>query len=158
MLLGRLLILLLAWAFVAPPLAYAETSYFGDGDKKMPRMTEGSRTKNQKITILSLFGAGLLAGGVATYFALDSQSLSDEISASGSHTGEAWTPAYDDKHSRATSSRTVAQVGFGVAGGLAIAGIVTLLVTTPDEVPVETRRSFVAPQSGGLLVGQAWSF
>jgi hypothetical protein len=140
--------------------AEADTNYFGTGEEQLTYVEPGSRSDNERIVLYSLFGAAALAGGIGTYFALDSRDLSDEVSASGTHTGKVWSAELEQKRKDALSSRHVALWSYGIAGGFAVAGIVAFIATDPDEVGYKDYKStsFVAPLQGGLMAGTGWSF
>jgi hypothetical protein len=142
-------------------LASADQGYFSDGKKQLTFKEEGSRSKNERITLYSLFGSAVLVGAVATFYTLDSRSQSDEVSASGYHTGLVWTDELEDTRKDALRSRTIAQVTGGIAGGLLLAGIAAYIITEPDEeigYQDWQTRSFAAPTSDGFVVGQGWTF
>ena len=141
--------------------ASADQGYFSDGNKQLTFTEEGTRSQGERITLYSLFGGALLTGAIATYFTLDSQTLSDKVSASGYHTGLAWTADLEATRKGALRSRRVAQVSFGLAGGLFLAGIVTYIITAPDmEVGYQDwqTRSFATPTKDGFVLGQGWTF
>jgi hypothetical protein len=145
-----------------PPVsALAQGGYFTEGDKHLTYKQAGSRSRNEMIVLLSIFGTAAVAGAVGTYFALDSQSKSVEVSASGVHTGRAWSADLDETRKDALRSRTVAQVSFGVTGALMLGGAIAFIITSPDDELFYQNwqtRSFIAPIDSGLVAGSGWSF
>lgn len=142
-------------------VASADQGYFSDGKKQLTFKEEGSRSQSERITLYSLFGGAILAGAVGTFYALDSRDQSDKVSATGFHTGLTWTSSLESTRNDALRSRSAAQVSFGLASGLLLAGIVTYIFTEPEtEVGYQDwqTRSFANPTRGGLVVGQGWSF
>lgn len=148
-------------ALVPTPANAQDGGYFTKGETQLTYRQEGSRTTNEKIALVSIFGSSLLAAGVGTYYLRDSIKLGDEISASGLHTGKAWSLALEQTRKDAVQSSTIATISYGFAAGLLLAGIVTYIVTEPDD-EVGYRdwqtRSFIIPSQNGVLAGQAWSF
>ena len=140
--------------------AHADTNYFGSGEEQLTYVEAGSRSSGERITLASLFGASLVAGGIGTYFALDSKSHSEEVSATGTHTGKIWSPELEQSRKDGLSSRKAAIVSYGIAGGFALAGIVAFIVTAPDDVGYKDYKStsFIAPTSHGFMAGTGWSF
>lgn len=150
---------------LVPGLAAAQDQqdqgYFSNGEKQLTFREAGSRTKKEKIVLASVFGVGLLAGAVGTYYLFDSQRLSDEVSASGTHTGKTWSTSLEAKRQDALLSGTIATVGFSLASACLLAGAMTYIFTEPDDdVGYQDwqTRSFVAPSRDGVVAGQAWHF
>jgi hypothetical protein len=142
-------------------VASADEGYFSDGKKQLTFKEAGSRSETERITLYSLFGAGLLAGAVGTFYVLDSRSQSDKVSANGYHTGQTWTADLEATRTDALRSRKVAQVSLGLSTGFLLAGIVTYIITEPEmEVGYQDwqTRSFAKPTRGGVVLGQGWSF
>ncbi len=105
----------------------------------------------------------MLSGAVGTYYLLDSRTLSDKISASGTHTLRTWDQELEDTRKDALRSSKIATVSIGISGGFALATLVTYIVTQPDtktgyaewqakHIPV------LAPTDGGLMMSRGWSF
>ncbi len=113
---------------------------------------------------MSLAGSAVLAGTVGGYYALDSQSLSDEISASGRHTLKAWTDDLEETRTSALRSAKIAKVSFGIGGGLALATIVVYMVTQPSETigyqdwQAHHALPTITPSADGFVLAQGWSF
>ena len=158
----RLLLPFCIGLVLVPNLADAQDKgYFGTGEEPLTYREAGERSKNAKIVLASLFGVGLLAGGVGTYFLFDSQRLSDEVSAKGLHTGKAWSASLEATRQDALQSSTVATVSFSLGGACLLAGVMTYIFTEPDdEIGYQDwqTRSFVLPTADGVVAGQAWRF
>jgi hypothetical protein len=156
------LAVLLGFAILASTnIAAADQGYFSDGKKKLTFKEEGARSDNERITLYSIFGGALLFGAVGGYYTLDSKSQSDEVSASGYHTGLVWTADLEATRKDALRSRTIAEVTMGISGGLLLAGIAAYIITEPDEeVGYQDwqTRSFATPTNDGFVVGQGWTF
>ncbi len=149
--------LLLSQAHVAS----AEEDYFSDGKKQLIFREAGQRSPTERVVLYSLGGAAILAGAVGTYFWQDSRSLSNEVSASQFHTGEAWTPAHQQTYDDALSSRKIAFATLGVSAGLALGTMVAYVITDPgDKVGYQDwqTRFQATPTSDGFVVAQGWSF
>jgi len=144
--------------------ANANNGYFGDGSEQLTFKEPGSRSHKQNVVLLTLVGATVLTGAVGTYYLLDSQSQSDKVSASGMHTLETWDASHEQTRQDALHSGSVAKVTLGISGGLALATLVTYIVTHPnDEVGYQDwqtrhRVPTVAPVAGGAIVAQGWTF
>ncbi len=154
---------LIAGAVLALPVAARADGYFSKGEKRLVFQEEGERSRTEKITLLSLAGGMLLTGAVGTYYLLDSQSLSDEVSASGMHTLKTWNQELEDTRLDAIRSGKVATVALGMSGALAAATIVTYIITQPDaEVGYQDWQTknmpSIAPTRGGLVMSKGWSF
>ena len=155
---------LIAGAVLSIPMAtQADNGYFSKGEKQLVFEEEGERTRTEKITLLSLGGATILAGAVGTYYLLDSQTLSDEISASGMHTLKTWDQDLEDTRLDALRSSKIATVALGMSGAFAAATIVAYIITQPDtEVGYQDWQTknvpSIAPTRGGLVMSQGWSF
>jgi hypothetical protein len=142
-------------------VSLAEENYFSDGKKQLTFKEEGERSHTEKVVLLSLAGAAVVSGAVGAYFARDSQKLSDEVSATQFHTGQAWTPSRQSTYDDALGSRRIALVSLGVSASLVAATIVTYVITEPDEkVGYENwqTRTLAKPTKGGFIVGQGWTF
>ncbi len=155
---------ILATSIVAwPTAAHADGGYFSKGEKQLVFKEAGSRSRTEKITLLSLAGATLLTGAVGTYYLFDSQTLSDEISASGMHTLKTWDQGLEDTRLDAIRSSKIATVSLGMSGAFAAATIVTYMITQPDtKVGYQDWQTkavpSIAPTRGGLVMSQGWSF
>ncbi len=140
--------------------------YFGKGEKQIAIAQEGDRSSDERTLLLSLFGGALLLGGVGTYYALDSQTLSNKVTATRAHTNTAWTQQLGDIHNDATRSAAIAKVSFGIGTGLLVAGIATYILTTPDEnvsyTEVQARLgsmpSLTIVPDGGVFIQQSFSY
>lgn len=142
-------------------LAVADENYFTDGKKQLVFREEGSRSHTEKVVLLSLAGAAVVSGAVGTYFALDSQDLSDKVSASQFHTGQAWTSQRQDIYDDALSSRKIAMVSLGIGGSMVLATIVAYLITEPDEkVGYQDWQTGLTaqPTKDGFMLAQGWTF
>lgn len=154
----------LALSIVTLPLtAQADGGYFSKGEKQLVFKEAGNRSRTERITLLSLAGATLLTGAVGTYYLFDSQSLSDEISASGMHTLKTWDQGLEDTRLDAVRSSNIATVSLGMSGAFAAATIITYMITQPDmEVGYQDWQTkaipSIAPTQGGLVMSQGWSF
>jgi hypothetical protein len=154
----------LALALVASP-ARAETDPSAgdvpDGDVQF--QLERSRTKKQRVVILSLLGGAAVFGGVGLLFHLDSRSASDEVSAVGAHTGRVYDAALDDTRNRALRSRNLAIAGYAVGGAALVGALVAVIITEPgtEVFTVGTEAATpvsLAPRPGGFVVEKAWRF
>lgn len=147
--------------FASGSVAHAEEEYFSDGKKQLAFNEEGERSKNEKVLLLSLAGAAVVTGGVGAYFARDSQTLSNEVSATQFHTGEAWSKSHQATYDDALSSRTLSLVSLGISATLVLGTIAAYVITQPDETvgyrDWQTRLQ-ATPVEGGAVVGQGWSF
>ncbi len=145
-----------------PNLAQAQDrGYFSEGDKQLVFKEEGSRSSTQRIVLASLFGGALLTGVIGSYYLLDSRDLSDELSASGAHTGKAWSAELEAKRKDALRSGRIATVSLGLSGTLTLAGAIAYIVTAPDdEVGYQDwqTRLMVVPSAGGIMASKGWSF
>lgn len=169
---GKLPVVILAAALVLLPIvadsqiALAQEGYFSKGDKKVPVVSAGSRSSDEKTVLLSLLGATLAVGTVGSYYALDARSLSDKVSESRDHTNLAWSPQRDGIYNDADRSAQIAQITLGISGALFASAIAVYVITSPDSV--ETSREMRArlqsiptlsiPKDGGFLVRQRWSY
>lgn len=147
--------------------AHGDEYFQGDADPVTFRL-ELSRTRTQNIALLSVFGGSVVFAGAALAFHLDSRSKADDVSATGSHTGDVYTAELEDRRRDAIRSRNLAIGGYAIAGGLAVAGIVLVFVTDPgtqayrygpngELIPVGA-HNLVVPVDGGALIGRAWEF
>ncbi len=156
-------LLIVATCLCLPSLASAD-GYFGDGTKQLTYKEEGDRSKAQRITLLSLAGATVVVGAVAGYYALDSQSLSDEVSASAIHTQHPWTQDRENTRASAERSAKIAKVSLGISGGFALATIVAYIVTQPSETmgyqdwQAQHALPTITPSAEGLMLAQGWTF
>jgi hypothetical protein len=135
--------------------------YFDNSERQLTFTEEGSRSANERLVLYSIVGAVAVSGGVGAGFALHSRSQSDMVSAKGLHTGETWTAEREDIRKSALRSRKIAQITLGISGAFAMAGIVTYIVTEPDEkvgYKDWQTRPYVAPTEDGVVVGKAWTF
>tara|TARA_R110002096_G_scaffold299503_2_gene494012 strand:- start:84837 stop:85328 length:492 start_codon:yes stop_codon:yes gene_type:complete len=155
---------LIAGAIVAlPAAASADGGYFSNGDKQLVIQQAGKRSSNEKIALYSLLGATVVTGAVGTYYLLDSQSISNDLSASGLHTLRTWDAEREDTRLDGERSGTIATVTLGISGAFAAATLVTFIITRPDTKPgyqdwqTQTMPS-IAPTRGGLVMTQGWSF
>lgn len=142
-------------------VSLAEENYFSDGKEQLTFNEGGERSHTEKVLLLSLAGAAVVSGAVGAYFARDSQTRSDEVSATQFHTGQAWSQGRQSIYDDALGSRRIALVSLGMSASLVAATIVTYLVTDPDEkVGYENwqTRALARPTKGGFIVGQGWTF
>lgn len=159
--LRHLVLIAAALAIIPSPASAQDGGYFTKGETQLTYHREGSRSTNEKIVVASIFGTSLLAAGIGTYYLRDSNRLSDSLSASGTHTGKAWSAQLEQTRKDAVQAGTFAKVGYGLTFALVLAGIVTYIVTEPDEEVAYQdwqTRSFVIPSQDGVLAGRAWSF
>jgi len=168
---GRILLLVAALAASLPSVAHAQ-DYFGDGgpDADMKFRTQRSRTRNQRLLLVGLFGGAVLTGGAGLLFHLDSRAKSNEISAlPPDHTGRIYTDEVDATRRGALRSRTLAAVGYGAGAAFLIAGIIAYAVTEPGTEVVTAGKDkkpppppvppvSLAPLPGGAAVVAGWSF
>ncbi|MGE0550854.1 MAG: hypothetical protein AB7O24_07330 [Kofleriaceae bacterium] len=123
--------------------------------------TPRDRTMSNKVMVGSMFGAGVLLGGLGLKWHLDSRSAANEV-ASNVPTGRAWSQADVAQVEKADDAGTKAIVAYGVGGALLIAAVVTFIVTDPgSETTVlkgNTITPTVAPAPGGAVLGSSWSF
>jgi hypothetical protein len=116
----------------------------------------GERTRNQKILVGSLSGAGALAGLIGLYFHLDSKSATDKVSAKVT-VGRAWSADDQALVDQAERSRSRATIGYSVGGVCLIGGIVALILTVPKSERNVIRPHFAANEHGGVIGGAlAW--
>ncbi len=96
-------------------------------------------------------GTAVAFGGVATYFGIDGflakRDLEDLNAESPNHTFDEATDIED----RARRDFLFANIGYGVAGALAI-GAVILYLTEPDQPTKEQRLTAVPLEGGGAIV------
>jgi hypothetical protein len=155
----RPLALALAITLAAPAIVGAQ------GDDSMSFEVDKERTARQRVLIGSLLGGALVVGGIGLLFHLDSRDKSDEVSASGPHTGRVYTREVDDTRRAALRSRAVTVAAYGAGAGLVIASLVVFLVTDPGTETIvlgdraAARPSIgLEPVAGGALVAGGWSF
>jgi hypothetical protein len=148
---------------VLPTAASADGGYFSQGEKRLVVKKDGERTSPQKTTLYSLVGATVLTGAIGTFYLLDSQSISNELSASGLHTLKTWDRELEDSRLDGVRSSKIATVTLGMSGAFAAATIVTYIITQPDSTIAyqdwQTKNMpSLAPTRGGLVMSQGWSF
>lgn len=152
----RSLALAVALAVAAPAIAR------GQAADSMSFEVDKERTTRQRVLIGSLLGGALAASGIGLLFHVDSRDKSDQVSASGPHTGRIYTRSVDDTRRAALRSRNVAIGAYGVAGGLVIASLVVFLVTDPGTETIVLGERLpaigVEPVAGGALVAGGWTF
>jgi hypothetical protein len=140
----------------ATPLAHADEAL-----RPITIVAPGERSTNNKLALVGIAGAGLVAGAVGLYFHLDSQSASDDVG-TDVFTGTAWSPAHQDLVDRADGSRTAAIAMYSVGGAFLVGAIAYWIVTDPgDETIViqpRTAQPTIVPTPGGAVVGGTWSF
>lgn len=129
------------------------------------------RTTRDKLMIAS-FGAGALVfGGIGLLFHLDSRAKSDEVSASGRHTGLTYTDAVDDTRRDALRSRNLTIASYGIGAGLLVTTFVVYLVTDPGTETITLDGAQAAgpagppamaiglePVAGGAIATGGWRF
>jgi hypothetical protein len=136
------------------------------GGKDIVITVEGERSRNNRIAIWSVAGAGFLIGAVGLYYNLDARSSANAVTAQDmGHV--AWTPTLQAEYDNAHSSSVKAGVFYGIGGAVIIGAIVGAIVTQPhSETTVihphgaggTAAIPTVSPTAGGALVGGAWSF
>ena len=113
------------------------------------------RTHRQRLTIAAFGGAALLIGGIGVLFHFDSKHKAAEISASGSHTGLAYTTAVDDTLHDGMRSRNLAIAAYGLSAGLLGAMLAVYIVTDPgtETITLDSGppRVGLVPAAGGGL-------
>ncbi len=158
----KLLCALLSSAVLLAPVSARADGYFTKGEKQLVFKEEGSRTKAQNITLLSLAGATLLSGAVGGYYLLDARDQGNKVSASGMHTLRTWSAELQATHDDALRSNTIGSVAIGISGGLALATIITYIVTQPDMKTGyqdwQAKVPALSPTNGGVVVSRGWSF
>jgi hypothetical protein len=170
----------LAWVVVAalaspaaaqtgdPAGDQTQLDYFAEQTKTpLTYRVEGTRTRNQKIVLLSLAGATVVAGGLAGYFHLESKHASDDVTEkSGEHSGRTYTPEVDARRQEGVDARTRAIAMYVVGGALLATTLVYYIATSPDDeirayessTTGRVAAPFLAPVEGGAIAGKAWSF
>lgn len=142
-------------------LAVTSTVRVAAAEREIVIDTPGERTRENKLLLAGLAGAGVLAGGLGLYWHLDSRSASREVSAK-ELTGKAWTSDRQALVEQADRSRTRAAIAYGIGGALVVSAVVALIVTEPpsERTVIHPRSATptVAPIQGGAVVGGAWSF
>jgi hypothetical protein len=122
-----------------PPAAPAESSMF---------------TPHRKIAVGLVVGGAVVAG-VALGFAFDANNLRNNAVATcppqSCSVANAQTAQEQNDHAR--DRATVANIGFGVAGAAAIAGVVVWLLNSPDE-PTSTGVGLVPTTNGVSFAGR----
>lgn len=122
----------------------------------------GERSRENKLVLGGIAGAGFLAGALGAYFHFDSRAASDDVSAD-SYTGQAWTSDDEALVERADRSRSRAIIGYSVGGALLIGAAIYYIVTDPGSETAVIRphgrgSPTVSPTEGGAMLGGMWSF
>jgi hypothetical protein len=116
----------------------------------------GERTRNQKIVLGSVAALGVLFGGIAFKYHLDSRDAADAVSADV-FTGRPWSPALQAEVDRAADARGVATIGYSIGGALLLGVAVAWIVTEPKATR-EVMRPHLSLANGGASVGGTWSW
>jgi hypothetical protein len=116
----------------------------GAGDSGVDAPTAPGSDSSQRTVGYVVGAGGLLLAGVATYFAFDARS----------HYGAAKN-SVDPENDKGDKSHTLALVT-GVAGGLALVGGITLVLTSPAIGDVAIRISPSVTGAKGLTMGGTW--
>jgi hypothetical protein len=122
----------------------------GDDDLAVTAASEPSPFTPRRKLALGLAGGGVVAAGTAIGFGLAARNLRNE--ALGLCSASACTPdeatAAQDKNDRARRFALIANIGYGVAGGAAIAATVLWFTSAPERpAPDETALS-ISPLLG----------
>lgn len=132
-----------------------------------------TRSGTEKVVIGSLLGGAALFGGFGVLFTLDSKSNADAVSASGTFTGEVYTPKLDSKRRHALRSRKLAIAGYAIGGAFLAASAVAYIVTDPGTEVLDMNEyqrredqkrsepageAALVPVRGGALVENTWAF
>ena len=122
----------------------------------------GERSKENKILLGAVAGAGLLLGALGAYWHLDSRSASDDVSAD-SFTGQAWTAEDQGLFDQAERSRGRAIIAYSAGGVLLVGAAVLYIITEPRSETAVIRphgrgSPTVTPTDGGAMLGGTWSF
>lgn len=146
---------------LAAALAVMSTTRVAGADREIVIETPGERTKENKLLLGGLAGAGSLIGGLGLYFHLDSRSAANEVSAKET-TGKAWTADRQAFADQADRSGTRAIIAYSIGGALLISAAVALIVTEPptERTVIRPRSASptIAPLEGGAVLGGVWSF
>lgn len=146
-----------------------QPDYFGNKQvsQKVSFRQAKPRTHKQHMILAGLFGGALAFGGVGLYFHLDSRDATDKLQIATLEPTLTYDRTVDSTRDRAFRSRTVAIVGYSIAGAFLAATVVALAMTQPgDEIvtvddaaePKTVVPVSIAPTRGGAMVGKAWSF
>lgn len=118
----------------------------------------GERSTTNRLTLLSLLGAGVIGGAVGLYFHLDSRDSAEALD-SRRFSGDVWTPdraALVEDNDRA---RQRATIGYAIGSVFAIATIVTFIVTEPPSQRTVIRTGASASLvPGGAIATHGWEF
>jgi len=142
--------------------------YFAEPTKApLTYRVDGARSRNQKVVLVSLAGATVLATAVGVYFHMDARDATREVEAlSGEHTNRVYTPEVDARRQDAVNSGTAATVFYGLGSALLISTVVAFIVTSPpDEIHEyksgnDSRISvpYIVPVDGGAMIGKQWTY
>ncbi len=125
-----------------------------DDQREIAEQREGATPRHLKTTIgIGMTIGGATALGVAGYYAVRSWQIAREVESAYDH-GEKW-PAIRDVRARGERADRDAKI-FGIAGGLAVVGGVTLWVLgRRDE---RANRLAITPSAKGAQLSYAWTF
>ena len=144
--------------------APASPDYFGRASKPgtISYQDDGDRSIADRHLILGLYIGAAVVGGLGLYFHLDSRAAADDVSNENEATGP-WTASLQSTYDRAHRDGELAEVSYGVAGGLLIGAIVATWWTQPKPrtAQVEVSRMptpVVSPSHNGGVVSAQWDF
>lgn len=151
--------MLAAGALVAALALPARADDYFSQEEEITFEIDRSRSRGERITVASLLGGAVVAGGVGVLFTLDAADKADEVSATGKHSGLVYTPEREETRRDAIRSRRFAIAGYAVGGGLLVAGITAFILTDPGtETMLVSSRTALVPTDGGFFAARSWSF
>ncbi len=146
-------------------VAKAQSDFFdksGTADEMMYRV-DRSRSRQAWLAIGVLGGAALVTAGTGLLFHLSGTGQADKIEAK-TRTGRLWGEREQGYYDSAVFRRGVGWVGYGLAGGFAIATAVTWIVTDPGTKMIRVNADGNRPSAsvdvvpGGAILRARTSF
>ncbi len=147
----------------------ADTDYFKTADVKKDKFrVDNSRTSSERKALVTLFGASLLSAGVGLAFHLQSREITDELTATGSHTRRVYTPSLNDRRQKGLDAKGYATYAYAAAGVFLVSSIVVAYLTDPGSALVDADDGAqikpqapvlsLVPTTDGLILGGAFHF